>query len=220
MPRHTSRIDATEIMPPGSTLVLYSDGLIERRGESLDVGLARLAASASRHIASDPELFGDELIEALLGGRDQTDDVAMLCLRRPHDEGAPLSLRLPAAPSELARLRRAMRLWMADAGVPGAIADDVVLASGEAAANVIEHAYAPDAAGTMEVRMTMGGGRLVASVRDFGRWRAHGSTEGRGRGIRLIGALMDQVDLHSSEDGTEVTMVKAIEDRPVEAFTR
>ena len=66
-------------LPPGATVVLYTDGLVEHRDASLDAGLARLLAAA-------PDLAGrpvDELCDALLDRLhpDLTDDIALLAVR-------------------------------------------------------------------------------------------------------------------------------------------
>jgi serine phosphatase RsbU (regulator of sigma subunit) len=61
----------------GSTLVLYTDGLVERRGEVIDEGLARLEA-ACRSGPRDPEALCDHILDELLIGADTDDDVALL----------------------------------------------------------------------------------------------------------------------------------------------
>jgi serine phosphatase RsbU (regulator of sigma subunit) len=69
----------TLTMPEASTLVAYTDGLVERRGEILDVGLERLAHAAT---ASTPDL--DDLVASLVTGvtgPDSDDDIALLALR-------------------------------------------------------------------------------------------------------------------------------------------
>lgn len=76
------RPDATALLPPGSTLVLYTDGLIEAPGQSLDTGLNRLrqhaAALAHRPLIS----FTDQLLHRVRPA-DNDDDVALLALRVP-----------------------------------------------------------------------------------------------------------------------------------------
>jgi serine phosphatase RsbU (regulator of sigma subunit) len=66
---------------PDDVLVLYTDGVVERRGESLADGLERLrsAAQALRHLP--PEELADALLEATLPGGDQADDVALLVVQ-------------------------------------------------------------------------------------------------------------------------------------------
>jgi serine phosphatase RsbU (regulator of sigma subunit) len=74
--------------PPGSVLALYTDGIVERRRESIDVSLSRLAAAmgavlgARGETAPDVERVADELIERCLAGRPTDDDVALVVVAR------------------------------------------------------------------------------------------------------------------------------------------
>ncbi|TQE16815.1 serine/threonine-protein phosphatase, partial [Streptomyces ipomoeae] len=65
----------------GAVLVLYTDGLIERRTESIDTGLARLADSLTRHRHHAPEPLADALLTDLLPHSGNTDDTALVVLR-------------------------------------------------------------------------------------------------------------------------------------------
>jgi serine phosphatase RsbU (regulator of sigma subunit) len=67
-------------IPPGATLVLFTDGLVERRGEHLDLGLATLARVAAR-VDPDLEEYCDRLLEEV-GPRTPDDDIAVVTLRR------------------------------------------------------------------------------------------------------------------------------------------
>ncbi|MEU6221955.1 SpoIIE family protein phosphatase [Streptomyces sp. NPDC047022] len=80
-PEHAPRIQATAAFRPGDTLALYTDGLIERRREDIDTGLARLADSLTRHKADDPETLADAVLADLLPPGDATDDTALLIVR-------------------------------------------------------------------------------------------------------------------------------------------
>ncbi|MFC6344856.1 PP2C family protein-serine/threonine phosphatase, partial [Nocardioides hankookensis] len=75
----TERTDHSFELTPGTTLLLYTDGLVERRDESIDEGLDRLAASAHRHHELDVEEFLDRVLGDLLGDR-LRDDVAVLAV--------------------------------------------------------------------------------------------------------------------------------------------
>jgi serine phosphatase RsbU (regulator of sigma subunit) len=77
VPRPQARMSFVE----GSTLVLYTDGLIERRTESIDSGLRRLAASLADHRERDPETLADALLADLLPPAGNTDDTALIVLR-------------------------------------------------------------------------------------------------------------------------------------------
>ncbi|MDP9116007.1 MAG: SpoIIE family protein phosphatase [Actinomycetota bacterium] len=74
--RHTQ----TTALRAGSTILLYTDGLVETRGESIDVGLARLKATAASiaQLAADPEEFGDEILRRLAPSQDD-DTVLLIC---------------------------------------------------------------------------------------------------------------------------------------------
>ncbi|MFG2630757.1 PP2C family protein-serine/threonine phosphatase [Streptomyces sp. NPDC048473] len=80
-PVHVSRPQAQTAFTDGSALVLYTDGLIERRGEDIDAGLHRLADSLARHHTADPETLAAALLGDLLPPAGITDDTALVILR-------------------------------------------------------------------------------------------------------------------------------------------
>ena len=151
--------EGSATITPGTSVLLYTDGLVERRDEIVDEGLARLAAAAERHRAADPEVLADRVVEDVLGGTGPPDDVALVVVRLVP---APLAVTLPAVPASLRALRRAITAWATAAGLPDAAVDDLQLAAGEAAANAAEHAY-PDTPG--HVRRRRCGGRRPARSR-------------------------------------------------------
>jgi CheY-like chemotaxis protein len=73
--------DLEFVLPPGGTLVLYTDGLIERRTEDIDVGLAALVACAS-DVEPSLEVFCQRLLVCLAGTEEQADDIAVVAVRR------------------------------------------------------------------------------------------------------------------------------------------
>ncbi|MFH8800791.1 PP2C family protein-serine/threonine phosphatase [Streptomyces sp. NPDC017936] len=75
------RPHGTHTLPPASTLLLYTDGLIERPGEDLDQGLARLRQHAAALAREPLPAFCDELLAGLSPG--SNDDIALLALRLP-----------------------------------------------------------------------------------------------------------------------------------------
>ncbi len=76
------REDAVRRLLPGSTVVLYTDGLVENRSDQIDTGLARLRQAAASLVARPLDEFCDELIQRLVGSG-ATDDVALLAVRLP-----------------------------------------------------------------------------------------------------------------------------------------
>lgn len=204
---HAEYVTHESVLLPGSTVVFYTDGLVERRGESLDVGFARLRTAAEGALG-DPERVADELLDQLLPSGSAADDVAVLILRAS-PVGLPLSLELPAWPRELANLRRALRTWLRRAEVQESVAAEIVVAVNEAAANAVEHAYGlRDARFGVEARRE--DGAVVVTVRDRGRWREPRPGSERGRGLALIRSLMDEVAVDPGPTGTTVHLVRDV----------
>ncbi|MER5431999.1 SpoIIE family protein phosphatase [Streptomyces sp. NPDC002588] len=80
-PEHLPRPQAHLPFTEGSTLVLYTDGLVERRTEDIDTGLARLAGSLAHHRHAAPETLAEALLTDLLPPTGDTDDTALVVLR-------------------------------------------------------------------------------------------------------------------------------------------
>jgi serine phosphatase RsbU (regulator of sigma subunit)/anti-sigma regulatory factor (Ser/Thr protein kinase) len=198
-------------LDPGAMVMLYTDGLVERRDASLDDGLARLAeaVAAGPH---EPEACCDFVLHALLGGHRAGDDVALLALQRVEAGAEPLSLRLPAGPQTLRSLRRSLRTWLRAAGADVDEVYDLTLAANEAAANAVEHAYGPVEA-HYEVDATFVDGVVEIEVRDFGRWRPARDSD-RGRGLPLMEGLTDELTVERGDDGTVVRMHRRLAGSP------
>ncbi|MFF3419275.1 PP2C family protein-serine/threonine phosphatase [Streptomyces sp. NPDC002698] len=79
-PEHVDRPEAATDFVAGDTLVLYTDGLIERRTEDIDVGLGRLAVVLTHHREAEPEALADALLSELLPPGGATDDTALVIL--------------------------------------------------------------------------------------------------------------------------------------------
>ena len=80
-PDPVPRPQATTTFTDGATLALYTDGLVERRREDIDTGLARLADSLTRHREDDPETLADAVLLELLPPGGATDDTALVIVR-------------------------------------------------------------------------------------------------------------------------------------------
>jgi anti-sigma regulatory factor (Ser/Thr protein kinase) len=210
LPDPRPRPGASVPLTPGATLLLYTDGLVERRNQPLDDGLAALIGFIVRNGELHPEQLADQLMAELAPPAGFDDDVAVLAYRHPP---APLHLRLPATPTSLAEIRTRLRHWLPAAAIGQDTAADVQLAVGEAAANAIEHSPAPGRESTVRLDVTarIAENRLVLTVSDTGSWRPPPSDPGhRGHGITLMRALMTDVVITASERGTTVEMTKEL----------
>ncbi|MEZ7131322.1 SpoIIE family protein phosphatase [Nonomuraea sp. AD125B] len=82
----TSRRQFRFVVPPGHTAVLYSDGLVENRKRGLDAGLADLCSvvtEAPPEVVKSPHMLLDFLVDRMLSGYEQDDDVTALALHVP-----------------------------------------------------------------------------------------------------------------------------------------
>ncbi|WP_233225788.1 SpoIIE family protein phosphatase [Amycolatopsis sp. CA-126428] len=188
-------------LAPGASVLLYTDGLVERRDEPIDEGLRRLCEAATRAHAAAPERLVTAIGAALLDSG-QEDDVALLAIRLVPP---PLRRSAAARPDVLRRLREDLARWSALAGLPAELHQDLSLALGEAVANSVEHAF-PETPGEVAYSVTRtADGRLEALVRDDGRWRREPADNShRGRGIAIIKALSEEFGIDHGGEGTAV----------------
>jgi anti-sigma regulatory factor (Ser/Thr protein kinase) len=123
-------------------------------------------------------------------------------------------VRRPASAAELSPMRRTLCNRLAAAGVPFEDIDVIALSVSEAATNAIEHAYGPPGGdgpdgAWFEVDADVEPEAVEIVVRDAGHWRPKRSEDG-GRGLALIGRLMDDFELRRRVDGTEVWMRRTV----------
>lgn len=193
--------EASAPLEPGSAIVLYTDGLVERPGENIDDGMARLAA-AVRGSSDEVDALCDQLLDSLVEPGGATDDVALLALRSlPVPE--EFSAEFPAEPESLAPIRSMLRRWLGYAGAGEDEVAEIITACGEAATNAIEHAGGHD--GRFEVGGRRHGGAIEIVVRDHGSWRDARPGD-QGRGLDLMRTLMDTVAVDSAPEGTTVSL--------------
>lgn len=198
-----ARGEASVEAEPGSVLVIFSDGLIERRGESLSIGMARLEAIIPELAAMDPQAICDELVHRLGVSVDRADDVVVLAVRLEPVSSDGLHIVAPAEAEELGSIRDSIRRWSEKNALHATVRDDLLLAVGEAASNVVRHAYEGGAAGNIDLDLVMEGEMVRVVVRDTGRWRQPLAEDGyRGVGMAVIQSLSHDFQIDRSEDGT------------------
>jgi len=206
-----SHTELTAELLPGSTIVLYTDGLVEERGVSIDQGLEALRLAAAQDPCHPDELC-DRLVEAMLAIHPANDDIAVLAVRALPTAPPPLNLELPSDPTELAHMRRDLGSWLREAGASGEVVEIVQIACHEACSNAIEHGYS-FGEGRLWVDAELIDNRVIVTVRDSGGWvdRPDGPAPYRGNGLPLMTALMDSVELkHANGSGTEVRMARTL----------
>jgi PAS domain S-box-containing protein len=193
---------------PGATMVLYTDGLVERAGSHIDDGLAELA-EVVRQAPTGPDDLCDHLMDALVPEGGAPDDVALLALQNTPIQDH-FRVELPTSPEALASMRSLLRRWLRHAeGTDEEIAE-ITTACGEAATNAIEHAGAGGDT-PFEVNGRLDGREVRITIRDFGAWRPPREGD-QGRGLSLMHALMDSVEISPSDEGTTVLLRRALND--------
>jgi GAF domain-containing protein/anti-sigma regulatory factor (Ser/Thr protein kinase) len=209
----TSYDEATGELRRGSTLLLYTDGLVERRDMWIDEGIERLVKEVRAAAGSTPEELVERLVAALVPEGGGSDDVAVLAVGLTSPPRERLALQLPAEPPVLAKLRRTLRQWLEELGADEIEIYDVLVAVTEAAANAVEHAYGPvDATFDVEAE-AVGEGEVSVVIRDQGRWRPPRG-HNRGRGTLLMQELMDEFEVTTGEAGTVVRMTRRLAREP------
>ncbi|MEU0494664.1 SpoIIE family protein phosphatase [Mycobacterium sp. NPDC006124] len=198
------RPEASVFLPPGSTLMLYTDGLVERRDELVDDGIERAGHVLAETVESSADVVADAVLERLAPKDGFDDDVAIVVYRRPP---APLMIDVLATPDQLSDIRRQITAWLQATGIPDDLGGDIVLVVNEACTNSIEHAYRGAAPGRVVVCAEAKGRGISIRVDDFGSWKLpDANPRTRGRGVPLMRAVSGDVSLDGTATGTTVTM--------------
>jgi anti-sigma regulatory factor (Ser/Thr protein kinase) len=199
------RPSATERVPARATLLLYTDGLIERRRIPLTEGIEAAGLALRDERDAGVEELVARVMARMAPAEGYEDDVAVLLYRHP----GPFELVIPAAADRLAEARSGLREWLERCELPEPTAHKLLVAAGEACANSVEHAQHPGGEdGTVRIRAEAFAEHLTVTISDTGRWRerrepvpAH-----RGHGTDIMKAFTDDVVIDSGADGTVVTL--------------
>ncbi|WKN49733.1 SpoIIE family protein phosphatase [Nocardioides sp. Arc9.136] len=198
---HYGLATTTVTLDPTDVLLLYTDGLVERRGEDLQLGLERLGTTVAPRTTLPAGALLAEVVSALTGdGVD--DDVAMVVARARAEPAGAVARFEVGTPEVLGTLRRQVADQLSRWEVPEGRAGDVVQVVTELATNALRHAEPPvvqlrrlDEAVLVEVRD-------AAMVRP--RRRRTTGTDEAGRGLNMVAVLADDWGTRPTEDGKTV----------------
>jgi anti-sigma regulatory factor (Ser/Thr protein kinase) len=157
---------------------------------------------------TEPEELCDHIVATLLASRPASDDIAVLAVRTVPMSAERLHLELPTNPKALGTLRRTVGRWLEPIGASTVESNDIQVSCHEACSNAMEHGYRFRDA-VIDVDAEFDGEHVQLTVSDSGSWREKRDSD-RGRGLELIRALMDEVEVAAGEDGTVVRMRKRL----------
>jgi len=189
-------------LEPGDTILLFSDGVVERRGRALNEGLDALVAAAASASSGDPRNLCALASAAVDGPTD--DDVAVLAVERATATSRSATMLVPAEPTGPSRVRQWMSARLRDWSAPEPVISAAVLCTSELTTNALLHAGTP-----AQVHLDLNAERLLVSVADTGTRgtviRAHADRmSSRGRGLGLIEDLSNSWGTDPTVRGTTV----------------
>ena len=212
-------------LEPGDMFVLYTDGVTEAPRNGKPFGQKRFIDVIERYGAGTPGELTQAIrrgVDAWVGDGELRDDIAMLVCQVVPDAtlGEPSrELVLPNEPSRLSEVRAFIGTFLADIRTPVDVATEIELAAGEAAGNACRHARRPDGWSEIRIQCSLEGSKVTIAVADDGpgfdptEVAARGLPDrfaAGGRGLYLMGELMDDVRWKISPEGTTVTMTRDI----------
>jgi serine/threonine-protein kinase RsbW len=202
----TDVVEADLPLPAQAELVLYTDGLVERRGQDIERAIDVLGELVTAKPGVPPDVLLARVGDAI-GPTD--DDVALLVATFDVDRIA-FEYEIPSDPRMLRGMRRRLDAWLVGCGLEHDDVVDVVLAVSEACNNAIEHAYRDTGGGPVDVTVAKDDETLRVRVEDHGTWREQTSSDERGRGLMLIEQLMDAMKVETGLHGTRVMFERRV----------
>jgi PAS domain S-box-containing protein len=213
---HAARTEATTRLHQGSLLLLYTDGLVERHRQLLGAGINRAADALVTGRTTPVNQLADYLMARLVPDEGFADDIAVLLYRHRCPRPTSFISSFPADPRQLADVRRGLRAWLISLGLAPIVADRLLVATGEACNNAIEHAYGFDGIHHVLVSAHTDDGELRITVADTGRWKPRPSDAAshRGHGLRLIEAFAPRFTIDTTQAGTTINLYAQIGRQP------
>lgn len=210
-------------LEPGDMLVFYTDGVTEAPRHGRPFGQGKFMDLVAEYGVGTP----GELVQAI--GRcvdawvtELRDDLALLVCQVVPDAAVEELVRelvLPNDSVRIADVRRFVAAFLAELRAPVEVSSEILLAAGEAAANANRHGRRTEGRSEIRVSCHFDRPNVVLSVADDGPGFDPAAIQvdelpdpfaAGGRGLFLMRALMDDVDVDSSADGTTVTMARRL----------
>jgi GAF domain-containing protein/anti-sigma regulatory factor (Ser/Thr protein kinase) len=195
----TTYVDTTVLLPARSSLLLYTDGLVEDRRYPIEVGLVDLCKVVAAAPVTEPDALADRVLSADVWPHPRTDDVALLAITT---EGEPADWALRRFPGDASSAPSARR-FAADLIVAWgltALSDTAQLLLGEVITNAVQHTV-----GDVRVRVSRKPDRLRVEVTDGSDRvpdvRPIDLEAENGRGLFIVQALADEWGHESVETG-------------------
>jgi len=188
-------------LEPYSTLLLYTDGLIEF-SRNIDQESARLLDALALRVHDTLPDGAEALLRFMLNQR-QLDDIAVLVATLLPANPVPLQVKLAAQPRSARIARRIAHRFARTAGLSDERAFNLGLSVGELVANAAEHAYGAGE-GEVTLKLAERDGTILGTVADDGAWRDGPPIVDRGRGLAILRAVTTDVDIERTSHGTRV----------------
>ena len=219
------------MLPAGSTLFLYTDGLTEARNTERKLfGIKRVMAQLERsraHAAEPQALMADmmDAVHAFVGTAEQSDDLTMLAIHYtlPHYNSVLTdTLTLNNDVREVKRFSAFIKAVTDKLSIAPKLAGQLRLAIEEAVVNVIDYAYPSGTKGQIDILVQSDGKSLRVQITDSGmpfdptakeKVDTDLTAEQRqvgGLGILLVRELMDSINYERSDGKNVLTLVKKI----------
>ncbi|MEV0674948.1 SpoIIE family protein phosphatase [Actinosynnema sp. NPDC050436] len=207
--------ESSVVVGEGGTVLLYTDGAVERPGRTpaqAEEELAELAgARLAGPVAGSAGRLCGYVVDGLVAESGYSDDVTVLVARR-RPVVAGWDARLPSVLGSIGVVRRGLAGWLGGLGLDAVGVLAVQHAVGEVVTNAVEHAHPDSAEGVHEFRVEAeltADGRVVVTVADDGAWRRPVSDPHRGLGLAMAADLVDELVVTRGPGGTTVRVVAA-----------
>jgi phosphoserine phosphatase RsbU/P len=217
------------ILEDSDTVLLYTDGLVEARGNrNSSFGINRLKTLLRETISLGAQEIVNGLkhkIDVFSKNQGQHDDLTMIVIksREKHKKEFYVEtikskeLQISSHKKNIPKIRKELQSFCEDIGFSDSIIFDIKLAVNEAHANIIEHAYFGSDQGMILFNLANYKNRIEIKIKDFAKNTSHTikgekkhlkELEGSGLGVYLINTLMDEVTIEKNKNSTELIIIK------------